>query len=306
VRTFGMANIEDSKPVTPETPFAVASISKWLTATTILRLVEQGKLELDAPIVTYLPTYRADTGAKVTLRHLLCNASGVPNLLIPAFKADSTLINTPMTTTEVITRFCQGDLAFEPMAKFDYNLTNWILLLGIIETVTGQPYKEAMNTQTLAPLGLKATRADQAFVDDPATAISYSAINPPVRRTDVRPHYLVAAGGYYSTAGDLLKAAHSVFDRGFLKPSSLKQMLHVEVPGESYALGGRVKTLNVDNRPRNFAWETGRTTGFRSVLAHRLDTQETVIILNNTDMSQKTLDEFAYSLFGASLIPAAS
>jgi hypothetical protein len=78
-------------------------------------------------------------------------------------------------------------------------------------------------------------------------------------------------------------------------------MTHIEVPSENYALGGRVKTLSVDGQQHRYAWETGRTGGYRSVLGHRLDGEPTLIILNNTDLSQKTLDEFAYDLLGATL-----
>jgi D-alanyl-D-alanine carboxypeptidase len=93
-RAFGMADIEAGKPATIDTVYAIASISKWLTATTVLKLVEAGKLSLDAPITTWLPDYRADTGAKVTLRRLLSNSSGVPNGFTPAAKLQPDLLTT--------------------------------------------------------------------------------------------------------------------------------------------------------------------------------------------------------------------
>jgi D-alanyl-D-alanine carboxypeptidase len=133
----------------------------------------------------------------------------------------------------------------------------------------------------------------------PGSRFDYATINPPLRRTDVRPSYMEATGGYYSTADDLLRAAYAIFNQGFISPASLQALTHIEVASDSYALGGRVKDLLIDGKRHRFAWETGRTTGYRSVLGHRLDGEETVIILNNTDMSQKTMDEFAYSLLGA-------
>lgn len=71
------------------------------------------------------------------------------------------------------------------------------------------------------------------------------------------------------------------------------------MPEQDYALGGRVRTLTIGGVPVPAAWETGRTAGYRSVLGHRYDTRETIVILNNTGLSQKTLDLFADSLFGA-------
>lgn len=87
-RNFGLANIAAKTPATTETVYGIASISKFLTTVTVLKLVEAGKLALDAPIATLLPGYRADTGAKVTLAHLLSNTSGIPNAFTNAVKAE--------------------------------------------------------------------------------------------------------------------------------------------------------------------------------------------------------------------------
>lgn len=301
-RTVGMANIEESRPVRLETPFAVASISKWLTTATVLRLVEMGQLRLDAPLASYLPTFNPDTGAKVTLRHLLSNSSGIPNLFASVVKADRAILSRDMSTAQAVAMFCQGALAFAPGSKFDYALTNWIIVVAIIEAVAGRPFQDVMRTLTLDPLRLAATRADAAYADAPATAIAYATVAPPVRRTDARPAYLAAAGGYYSTADDLARAAQAIFNGNFLTPASLAQLIHIEVESDAYALGGRVKTLQVAGQQHRFAWDTGRTTGFRSVLGHRLDGEDTVVILNNTDLSQRVMDEFAYSLLGATQI----
>lgn len=299
-RCIGLANIEEGRPVRLDTLFAIGSISKWLTATTLLRLSDQGRLVLDAPIATYLPYFRADVGGKVTLRHLLCNASGIPNGFTPAVKADPALRSQPLTTEDGIRRFCQGDLAFQPMERFDYALTNWIILVGVVEQVTGQPFQQAVKRLTLDPLGLTRTAADSATAEAPETAISYASLNPPSRRTEPRLPMLAASGGYLSTAPDLLRAAHGIFDTDFLSPAARRDLLTVQI--EDYALGGRIKMLRVEGQPRRFAWETGRVLGYRSVLAHRLDNAETLIILNNTDLSQKALDDLAIDLLGGSRI----
>jgi D-alanyl-D-alanine carboxypeptidase len=298
-RAFGLADIEAVRPAAIDTPYAIASISKWLTAVTVLKLVEAGKLSLDAPITTYLPDYRADTGAKVTLRRLLSNSSGVPNGFTPATKADPALVKTPLSTAEALKRFCLGDLAFEPGTRFDYALTNWIIVLAIVETVTGLPFQTAVREITLSPLGLDAIRADDAIAVGAHTAAGYTDAKPPVRRPNDRQPYMAAAGGYFGTASDLLKAAHLIFDTGFLSAASRRQLRTIEVASDGYALGGRVRTLMIDGKPHPAGWETGNTAGFRSVLGHRLDTRQTVVILNNTSMSQRTLDLFADTLFGA-------
>ncbi|PIB93168.1 serine hydrolase [Caulobacter sp. FWC2] len=295
-RTIGFADIEAKKPAALGTPYVIASISKWLTSTALLRLAEAGKIDLDAPITRYLPDYRADTGAKVTLRYLMTNTSGVPNGFSTWTKAnpDPDLFKKTFTTAQAVKLWCSGDLAFEPGAKFDYVLTNWVIITAIIEAVTGKAYADAMTELVIGPLGLtRTTPADPADI-----AISYRTLEPLVRQSNERFPFFAASGGYVSTAGDLLKAAHAVLDSGFLPPAHKKELLAVGWPDQDYALGGRVKTLFADGMPRVFAWETGRAAGYRSVLGHRFDDQTTVVLLNNTSISQKAMDEFAYSLFG--------
>jgi CubicO group peptidase (beta-lactamase class C family) len=295
-RTVGFADIEAKRPATLDTPYAIASISKWLTSAAILKLVEAGKLDLDAPISTWLPDYRADTGAKVRLRHLMTNISGIPNGFATWTKAnpDPDLFKKPMTTAEAVKLWCSGDLVFEPGTKFDYAMTNWILITAIVEAVTGKTYAQAMTELVLGPLGLaRTTPSDPADI-----AVSYRTLEPLVRQSNDRFAFMAASGGYASTAGDLLRAAHAIFDGGFLSPVRKKALLTVGWPDQDYALGGRVKTLFADGLPRVFAWDTGRAAGYRSVLGHRFDDQTTVVLLNNTSVTQKAMDDFAYALFG--------
>jgi len=80
---FGFADIEAKRAFRPHDIYGIASISKWLTALTVLRLVERGTLALDAPITRWLPHYRADTGARLSLRRLLSNSTACPR---PSFR----------------------------------------------------------------------------------------------------------------------------------------------------------------------------------------------------------------------------
>lgn len=294
-RAVGLAQIERGIPLRVDTPLGIASISKRLTAVAVMRLVEAGTLSLDAPITTWLPDYRADTGARVNLRRLLSNSSGVPNNFQAAIRAEPALMAEPyISTAEAIRRFSSGDLAFEPGARFDYALTNWILVQGILEAVTGLSYPEAMRTLVLEPL-----RMTQTGLMPSPDVTSYRTVSPPVEWTNPRPPFLAAAGGYYSTAADLLRFAHRVYDTGFLAPSSRTALTTIEVASDSYALGGRVRTVAVDGVDARCAWETGNTNGFRSVLGHRLDGRGTVVIQNNAALSQRTMDEFAEALLRA-------
>ncbi|MCW4460563.1 beta-lactamase family protein [Sphingomonas sp. BT-65] len=303
-RAFGMADIAAGRPATVDTIYGIASISKWLTSVTALKLVEQGRMTLETPISALLPEFRADTGARVKLVHLLSNTSGIPNGFIAAAKLDSSLVTTDLGTAESVRRFCQGDLVFEPGSRFDYAMTNWFLLVAIVERLTGKAFQDAMRAITLDPLGLRHTRADAAAPAAPGTALSYRTTEPPVIWPDPRTPVMAAGGGYFSNAGDLVRAAHGVFDLGFLRPESLAALRMIRVPEQDYSLGGRVRMLTIAGKPVQAAWETGRTAGFRSVLGHRYDDGSTVVILNNTGLSQKLLDDFADQMFGAAPRPA--
>jgi D-alanyl-D-alanine carboxypeptidase len=292
LKTVGFANIETKEPMAGASVFGIASISKMLTTVSVLHLQEKGLLQLDQPIEAYLPYYRKDLGSKLTLRHLLANDSGVPNLFSAAMKADPTVVEQPMTTEQAVHRFCEVDLIFSPGERFDYSLSNWIIVLAIVEAVTKQDYASAMRRLTLDPLGLKATTADL----NTAAVQPYDDATPPVKKTQKRLPYIAAAGGYFSDAVDLIRAAHLIFDTPFLSAASKKELTTIEVPSDQYALGGRVRQLSIGSKVVPAAWDTGNTSGYRSVLGHRLDGKATVVVLNNTSMSQKTLDEFSDEL----------
>lgn len=290
-RAFGLADVEANKPLTVSSRFGIASISKWFTAVTVLRLVEQGLLELDDPIIKHLPRYRADTGAKVKLRNLLANNSGIPNGFGQALKADGTKVSMTASPAETVLKHGMGDPLFAPGADFDYSLTNWIIIQAIVEAVARRPFTEVVATNVLAPLELNNTGFDAR-----GAVPSYSTLSPPVRRTEPRTSLTAAAGGAYSNATDLLRAAHRIFDTPFLKPASRKALLTIEAPQSDYALGGRVNMVEIGGEKRAVAWETGRTMGYRSHLAHRLDTESTVVILNNNDLQQSALSKLAADL----------
>lgn len=300
-KAYGMADVATGRAAAVSDRYAIASVSKWLTATAILQLVDQGRLALDAPIRTWLPDYRADSGDRVTLRHLLNNTSGIPNQLNDAVVADPSLKRSTMSAAEAVTRFCSGDPIFEPGARFDYVVTNWILVIAIMEAATGEAYPALMDRLVITPLGLRDTGiADDAFLEAGDVAKGYATLSPPVLKMGPRPGFTAAAGGFYSTAMDLLKAAHGVFDGTLLSAGSRAEMVRITVPEQHYALGGRVAALNIGGQVKHGGWETGRTDGYRSVVGHLFEDRTTVVVLNNTDLSQQVMDQIALRLLGAS------
>lgn len=288
----GLADIEAARPVTPDTPFGIASITKFLATLAVLKLVEAKALSLEAPITAALKDYRRDTGDKVTLAHLLSNTSGIPNGYIAALKADSALMTLDLPMDEAVRRYASGDLAFEPGSKFDYSLTNWILVRAMIEAAAGAPMEEVIAARVLKPLGMKDTGRLLPSMIGPVAA-PYRTIDPPSRNLQLSPAFAAASGGYCSTVGDLHRAAIAVFDRRFLSAASLELLTTVRAPEQDYCLGGRVKTLEIGGATRRFAWETGNSGGYKCLLAHDLSGGPTLVLLNNTNLSQRRVDEIA-------------
>lgn len=299
-KAYGIADAEAGRAASVRDRYVIASISKWLTVAAVLQLVEQGVMRMDATVGDSLPSFRETAGGRVTLRQLLSNTSGIPNLYGPAVEADPALKSSTLGAAEAARTFCSGDLIFEPGERFDYAITNWILVMAMVEAATGRPFERVVDELVVTPLRLRDTAvAKSGFADMPDTAKAYSAISPPVRKMSPRPLFLAAAGGFCSTADDLLHAASGVFDTPLLTPSSRADMLTITVPKQHYALGGRVAQLATPYGTRRAAWETGRTDGYRSVLAHVLDEKRTVVLLNNTDMSQQIMDRIALRLLDA-------
>ncbi|MFV8833580.1 serine hydrolase [Aquisalimonas sp.] len=181
-RWIGAAGAADPSgtPMTPETPYCLASVTKLYIGAAILRLEEQGRLSINDPLTDHLPDHLVtglhrrrgvDRTADLTLRHLLAHASGLPEYLSEAPKGNKALLDRIVE---------QGDLSWEPAdvtelvrtAKgahfnprpFDgrrhtvrYSDTNFQLLMAVIEAVTRQPIHEAFATLIYAPLGLTRT-----------------------------------------------------------------------------------------------------------------------------------------------------
>jgi CubicO group peptidase (beta-lactamase class C family) len=147
---FGKAD-QTGRPVTPQTPFVIASISKPLTATAVMQLVEAGQVELDAPVQRYLPDFRmADeaASARITVRHLLLHTSGIPVTSCDTREDAETL-------AQYVAELRTVALAAEPGARHDYCSGNYNVLGRIVEVVSGQSFGEYMQQQVFAPLAMR-------------------------------------------------------------------------------------------------------------------------------------------------------
>ena len=153
---YGLANMEWNIPNGTDTKHRVGSITKQFTSMLIMQLVEEGKVELDKPITTYLKDYPKETGDQVSIHHLLSHTSGVPNMTsFPGFFED--MSRDPYSVKELTEIFADSSLVFKPGEKFAYSNSGYILLGAIIEEVTGKSYEEVLHERILDPINMNDT-----------------------------------------------------------------------------------------------------------------------------------------------------
>lgn len=305
IEAVGMADVTRGVPVTAKTKFETGSVSKWIASIIVLKLVDDKKLNLDTPIARYLPDYRADTGARLTLRRLMSHSSGLPNEILKARQADPAIRGVEREQMDAVRTYASGDLAFEPGTAWDYSHSNWLVVKAVVERVSGMPYARLIDRLLVRPLGLKDSgiyHGDSA--QTAGMAVGYAKLEPaPERKPNPTPDFLAMAGGYYTSAPDMLKLMEAVLGGNFLSAASRKALLTVEMPDQHYALGGRVRVEPVGGHPGELAWNDGSNGGFRMVARRVLSDGHSVIVFNNASYDHRKLGELASKLLDASYAP---
>jgi len=228
IRTLGVTNVEDPLPVTPHTVFPIASISKTFAATAMMRLVEQGKVDLRSPVRTYIPEFRVrDEAASrdVTPWHLLTHLGGWEGQVSGPDRGTETLKNFVGTITDLM------QIA-PPGQAWSYNNAGFSIAGRVIETVTGAPINRAMRDLVFQPLGLEhagTTSGDfivQRFAAGHTTRDGKTTLQRPFSASTS-----VTAGGVGLCMTDLLAYARFHMGDGtaanrerVLKRESLEQM----------------------------------------------------------------------------------
>src|SRR5438067_1535037 len=218
---FGYADIERRVPVVATTMFRIGSVSKPLTADAVALLVQEGKLDFDAPVQRYVPTFPSKPWP-ITPRELAGHISGIRGY-IKDYEENHSNKHYP-TVNSGLAIFANDPLLFEPRTQFSYSTYGYSLLSAVVETASGEDFPTFMDTNVLRPLGMSHTtvemvgspRPERAQTYEPDTKTGRLDITPPIDNS-----YKWAGGGYLSTAEDLVRfgSAHLKLDR--LRPASL-------------------------------------------------------------------------------------
>lgn len=299
-QSFGLANFQFKVPNTIDTKYKIASITKLFTSVLVLQLHEQGKLDLTKTIRVFLPDYTGEGGDKVTIHQLLNHTSGIENFdkvksVEEAMKNGIPAYQLPQTTDQLLTKFSSGALVAKPGEKFDYNNADYIILGKIIERLSGKAYDALVKEKILDPLAL--TNTGMLYQHEIITGLASTYfmrddLKALVNDLPVYPENSYAAGGMYSTAGDVLKFANALFGSKLLRKETLALMLK---PGlDDYGYGLWVYDMTVTGKKHRVAKRPGQIMGAQTQLFRLLDDDVTVVLLSNTGTTD--LDEFVAAI----------
>lgn len=222
---YGMADLENFVPAKAATAYRVASVTKPMTATAVLQLVEQGRMALDAPVQTYVPSFPKKPWP-ITIRHLLTHQSGIRHY--QGQEIDSTRhYNTLVEALEI---FKNDPLLFQPGTGYSYSTYAYTLLGAALESASGAQYIDYLRDRVFAPAGMDQTRLDEVAAIIPNRAQGYRSMqNGTLRNSGLADtSYKIPAGGLSSTAADLVRFACAL-DKGLLvRRATLDQMWTIQ------------------------------------------------------------------------------
>ena len=280
-KAYGYADIENKIPNTIQHQFLIGSMTKSLTATAAMRLVEQNKLDLHAPITTYIPKLDRKLANGLTLHHLLKHQSGLARHLehLTSFEEKD------VTSNEILDIINTSEQSFKPGTLYEYGNLNYHLIALIIENITGKNYAEAMHTLVFLPLNMLQSGVERIANPPKKRANGYRKSMFGINRDENIVSYALGSGDIYSTVEDLLKWEQALYTPGFLTQKSLDLIFHSEGKGFGYyGYGFRIREYQRNSEHTKFGKLTrhgGSMNGFLSNLHRYTDDQLTVIILAN-------------------------
>ena len=234
---FGQADLENRIPVTKTTALRTASVAKPMTATGVMKLVEAGKLDLDAPIQKYCPAFPTKQWP-VTPRLILGHLAGIRHYK----SGESSGTTFYFTIEDSLAIFKDDPLLHEPGTKYLYSTFGYSVLGCAIQGASKQTYEAFMRENVWTPAGMARTRLDRLYDIIPDRSRGYYKVTeddlkslPPVARTLVKPGDVMNAplhdtsmkvpgGGLVSTPEDLTRFAAATMEGRLLKKETVEQM----------------------------------------------------------------------------------
>ncbi len=295
---YGYANLGTGELNQLNTAFRIASITKIFTSVAILKLLEQGHLQLNNKLSLYLSDF--PRGDEITIHHLSSMTSGITNRMERIPFADQTK---PINLTQLVNIIKQLKLEYEPGAKFNYSNLNYTILACIIEKVSGMSYAEFLHKYIFDPLGMR-----NSYVDDGSIKIN-QAIGYTLELGQLSPFkspydlsWAFGSGNIRSTSRDLFLFNNGLHNKILLNDElwNLMQTPIVQTgwdywpqKGSSYGYG---LVVNPNYNNELTLGHGGGIGSFSAYLFHFLSKNLNIVVLSNNDIFDLRSQEFFTNL----------
>lgn len=295
-RSYGFADLDKKTPVTKDTEFEIASVSKPIVATAVMMLCEQGKFKIEEPIGKYVEDMPL-AWANIPIVNLLSHTSGIPDFRGGDLYFQHRMDETPFAD---ITKGMSTDLLFNVGDHFAYSNTNYLMLGKLIEGLTGKPYTEFLQTQIFDPLGMKAT----GFVSKKEHCQGYVSVGKEFRPSrDCSLAWAGPGSSIVSNAEDLAKFDEALQNQKLIKNQTLIRMLQpteTKLGAMDYGLGWQIGKVG----DVFMSLHSGKMNGFSSVFLRLINEKISVIVLSNANESdENTLSRGILGLYFPEMDP---
>ncbi len=246
---LGHADLEHRVPVTRDTRFGVASVTKAFTGSALLMLRDAGRQDLDAPVQRYVPSFPPKPGGSTTPRLLAAHLAGVRHWK-EGERSPALYATHFADVAGILPLFKDDTLVVPPRTRYSYSSHGYNLLAAAVQAASGERFQDYVTRAVIAPLGLRSTGFDDVRLPIPHRARRYAFYDPFTLAPDTTRVYRVpdrdyshntGGGNMYATAEDLARFGRALMRPGLLSPAALA-LLHTRP---------RVDTVT---SPMSFGW----------------------------------------------------
>ena len=272
-KNVGYADIEHKVTVVTDTRFELASISKTFTAILILRLVENGKITLDAKISDYIPEFTRNDSGQITIHHLLSHTSGIQDFV--GLNCDFA----SWTEKEFLEGLQKTPINFKPGTQFQYSSSTYILLRLIIEKITGKSYEVNLRENILKVAGMTNSGIihNHQILADRALGYLNTGENYQNALPIANHEIFIGASSIYSTVQDLLKFDQALYTEKLLVKKEKELMFTIVQPPYGYGW-----FISEDSLYGKILSHGGDIFGYTTLIERRLKDKIVIIILGNS------------------------
>ena len=290
---YGTADRLNKKPITAHQSFLIASLSKPITATLILKLVEQGKLELDDTLADYFPEFNNAWGKKITLDHLLSHRSGIPNhfTINGWFSTDFHQKTSDQAFIKIITELTP---AFAPGDDYLYSNPGYFLLGKIVEKINHKSYAASAEEYIFSPLKMTYSSVAEAFKVPLKSVKGYQWKNDGGYREQVIKNMSLFGAGaaIFSNAADLYRFDQALYGEALLSLESKKRLFDPQ-----HAYSWRVGKVPVsDELEVNIHTYDGQFDGYSAMMTRFIDDKHSIILLSNNGISYFLKEQLTFDI----------